>query len=84
MRQNRPKVRDRHTKALQPVEVEGGAGAELVLHVESAAMEQGLATMGEGGYASHSVDFEREAVGSVLLGGGFDLVRVGTPVTVLP
>ncbi|TDJ71522.1 MAG: FHA domain-containing protein [Planctomycetota bacterium] len=62
----------------------GLPGGVLVLRVEPAALDKGLATTGEGGYSKHGVDFDDTGVTDVLVGGGGDLVRFrfDEPVTV--
>lgn len=62
----------------------GGASRALSLRVEPAALDGGLASLGEGGRKVHGAQFEREGVASLLIGGGFDLMRLhfDSPVTV--
>lgn len=43
---------------------------------EAAAVESGLATMGAGGYAQRSEDFEEEGVTDLLLGRGASMIRI--------
>lgn len=53
------------------------SGADQVhLRVESAALEGGLATIGESGLAERGADFEADGVTSVLMGSGHDLVAL--------
>lgn len=61
-----------------------GPAATLRLVASRIAVEGGLATMGEGGYAAYRSDFERSGVSDLLLGSETDLVRVrfASPVTV--
>lgn len=63
---------------------DGGAGLALSLRVEPAALDGGLATLGDGGRKVHGAQFEREGTTSLLIGGGFDLMRLHfeRPVTV--
>jgi len=57
------------------------AGGEraLSLRVEPGPTAQGIATLGEGGYRTHQVEFSREGVTSLLAGSGIDLVRIAFP-----
>ena len=61
-----------------------GATRVLTMLVEPAALDGGIASLGEGGRKTHGVQFEREGVDSLLFGKGFDLMRLhfATPVTV--
>jgi hypothetical protein len=56
----------------------------LALRAEAGLVRAGLATVAAGGYSAHGLDFEREAVTSLLLGKGAELVRLGfsSPVSV--
>jgi hypothetical protein len=62
---------------------ESARAQKLSMRVEPAAVAQGVATLGDGGYRTHQVEFQREKVESVLVGAGLDLVRVhfASPVT---
>lgn len=57
---------------------QGGAGSDraLVLRVEPALAQQGVATMGTGGFRTHNIEFAREGVAGLLLGAGKDLVHL--------
>lgn len=55
------------------------AGETLRFSIEPDAAENGIATIGEGGYQVHSADFEREQVESLLVGIRKDIVRLKFP-----
>lgn len=54
----------------------GFTGSALRFAIEPDAVENGIATIGEGGYQVHSADFKREGVKSLLIGFRKDLVRL--------
>ena len=53
-----------------------GAGRTLSLRVDEPLFKGGVATTGTGGYRTHSTEFTREAVTSVIAGAGKDQVRL--------
>jgi len=63
-----------------------GSGSDRVLSLraEPATLDGGLASLGAGGRKVHGVNFERDDVEALLLGKGFDLMRLyfDTPVHV--
>ncbi len=58
------------------VEAAGERPEVLLLRAEAPLVRGGIASTGEGGYRTHGATIEREAVESLLLGSGRDLVRV--------
>ena len=53
-----------------------GAGRTLSLRVDEPLFKGGVATTGTGGYRTHSTEFTREGVTSVIAGAGKDQVRL--------
>jgi hypothetical protein len=53
-----------------------GGSAAACIRAETALVRAGLATIGEDGYSTHGLDFERAGVTSLLFGKGAELVRV--------
>lgn len=54
-------------------------GQIMRFSIEPDAVENGIATIGSGGYQVHSADFEREQVESLLIGIRKDIVRLKFP-----